>query len=108
MFSINKINTKADTATKPVDHLAEMKAAIDTAINAAESAGVKPAAMIEYFKGCLNYTRQRALHGATKPMRRECTTSMGISLITPGTSHERGQYAKNRSAWPVNASGRRA
>ena len=49
MFGINKINTKADTATKPVDHLAEMKAAIDTAINAAESAGVKPAAMIEYF-----------------------------------------------------------
>jgi hypothetical protein len=47
-----------------VNDLAEMKAAIDKAISAAESAGVKPAAMVEYFTGCLNYARQRALHQA--------------------------------------------
>jgi hypothetical protein len=50
--------------TQRVDHLAEMRKTIDAAISAAESAGVKPAAMIEYFEGCLNYTRQRALHQA--------------------------------------------
>ena len=55
MVSEPTINTR-------VDHLAEMKAAIDKAINAAEKAGVRPAAMIEYFEGCLNYVRQRALH----------------------------------------------
>ena len=52
------------TINTRVDHLAEMRTAIDAAISAAESAGVKPAAMIEYFEGCLNYARQRALHQA--------------------------------------------
>jgi hypothetical protein len=47
-----------------IDHLAEMRKAIDGAINAAEKAGIKPAALIEYFEGCLNYARQRALHQA--------------------------------------------
>jgi hypothetical protein len=50
--------------TQRVDHLAEMRKAIDGAISAAESAGAKPAAMVEYFEGCLNYARQRALHQA--------------------------------------------
>jgi hypothetical protein len=50
--------------TQRVDHLAEMRKAIDGAISAAESAGVRPAAMIEHFEGCLNYVRQRALHVA--------------------------------------------
>jgi hypothetical protein len=61
------------TINTRVDHLAEMKAAIDRAISAAESAGVRPAAMIEYLEGCLNYARLRALHVAdqanvTRPM----------------------------------------
>jgi hypothetical protein len=50
--------------TTRVDHLAEMKAAISAAIVAAEKAGVRPAAMVEYFTGCLSYARQRALHVA--------------------------------------------
>jgi hypothetical protein len=50
------------TITTRVDRLAEMKAAIDVAINAAERAGVRPAAMAAYFEGCLKYARQRALH----------------------------------------------
>jgi hypothetical protein len=55
--------SKKITTTR-VDHLAEMRKAIDGAISAAESVGVKPAAMIEYFEGCLNYARQRALHAS--------------------------------------------
>jgi hypothetical protein len=52
------------TITTGVDHLAEMRKAIDGAISAAESAGVRPAAMIEYLDGCLNYARRRALNVA--------------------------------------------
>jgi hypothetical protein len=56
----------SEPITTRVDRLAEMKAAIDKAIVAAESAGVKPAAMAAYFEGCLNYTRQRALHASDR------------------------------------------
>jgi hypothetical protein len=52
------------TITTRVDHLAEMRKAIDAAIRAAEKAGVRPAAMVEYFTGCLNYVRQRAEYQA--------------------------------------------
>ena len=54
------------TITTRVDHLAEMRKSIDAAISTAESAGVKPGAMIDYFEGCLNYTRQRALHASDR------------------------------------------
>jgi hypothetical protein len=61
------------TITTRVDPLAEMRKAIDAAISEAEKAGVKPAAMVGYFTGCLNYAHRRALHvadqaNATRPM----------------------------------------
>jgi hypothetical protein len=62
MFGTKKsIDTTINTR---VDHLAEMRKAIDAAISAAEDAGVKPAAMVEYFEGCINYVRRRALYRA--------------------------------------------
>jgi hypothetical protein len=92
--------------TKRADPLAEMKAAIDRSCAAAEDAGILPRDITPYVEGLLTYWRQRALHVADQANATRMHDRMGISLITPGTSHERGQYAKNRSAWPVNASGR--
>jgi hypothetical protein len=60
MFGKNKTIAKADTATKPVDALAEMRNAIAAATSAAEKGGVFARLIADYFEGSLAYWRQRA------------------------------------------------
>ena len=60
MFGIKKpIDTTINTK---VDHLAEMRKAIDAATSAAEDAGVFARDIRDYFEGALNLWRQRALY----------------------------------------------
>jgi hypothetical protein len=66
MFGMNKINTKADTTTKPVDHFAELKAAVHRACSVAEDNGVSVVLIRDFFQGYHTQYVQRALYASDR------------------------------------------
>lgn len=55
--------------TQRVDHLAEMRRAIDATTSAAEKAEVRAAQIRDYFESCLDLYRRRALYQADQANR---------------------------------------
>src|SRR5262249_62401673 len=71
MLFSKKITTKADATTipQPIDHLAEMRKAIDAATSAAQNAGVPARTIRDHREEQLSFWRQRALRAAEEANR---------------------------------------
>jgi hypothetical protein len=71
MLFSKKITTKADATTipQPIDHLAEMRKAINAATSTAQNAGVQARTIRDHLEEQLSFWRQRALRAAEEANR---------------------------------------